>query len=625
MQIIEVKNNLVKISYNASQENLILSGFVVIKDQMQSFIAQVIHLEADYSGNFAILKLLFNFDDNGVITNYNGSIPDSKCPVEIVDSQDLLGLLPITSPIFMGELAQQKTNLNLDITMFEQKTLVCSEREEESSFLIKNFASQLASAGKKVLIFDLSGGFDSDFVQNKIKAGQNFKLPLNYETINFIYEKGLDDAKAETKALIQDIFLEVQNYIKTLGEKFIPFDTFKNVVDSQYEETNLVELVLLKNKLLKYYESGVFAQEKDEFNALKMALKGKGATLLDLSEMEPEIQREIMSYAYSLIEEANGQGETYVILNLDNSNSDKKLLKQIFTSKHAYSIPFCQYSFKYLKELKQLSKNLILFAPIQQQSDFAGYNVFLSKLNASEFVVYGQATKHLPLIVKLTEIPEALIEEPSGVAQEQVSPQMNEQDLLDEQIRRDVDAIYTAPKSEQGFEQEGEQGEASYQSDFSEDYSEDLTEEDLDFIDDLNILEQPMEYLNSEDEVVAEPEFDFNMQQEIQDENLEQVFEQESFEDTDNSDNFLDSLSEVQEEEIIPVSTAASIPVYSADIEPVAQSDEILQGDLVMHAKYGKGTVEKLISYGNKTLCSINFDNVGRRLLDPSLAEIKKI
>ena len=53
-------------------------------------------------------------------------------------------------------------------------------------------------------------------------------------------------------------------------------------------------------------------------------------------------------------------------------------------------------------------------------------------------------------------------------------------------------------------------------------------------------------------------------------------------------------------------------------------SDPIEQGDTVVHAKYGNGVVEKMIKYGTKTLYSINFDNVGRRLLDPTLTEIKK-
>ena len=79
--------------------------------------------------------------------------------------------------------------------------------------------------------------------------------------------------------------------------------------------------------------------------------------------------------------------------------------------------------------------------------------------------------------------------------------------------------------------------------------------------------------------------------------------------------------------DILPVKMASTpiVPIYSADIQSEVQPQEFEQGDSVAHAKYGKGTVEKLISYGSKTLCSINFDNVGRRLLDPTLAEIKKI
>ena len=617
MQIVEVKNNLVKVSYNTAQESLILSGFVVIKDVSQSFIAQTIHLEGDSKGNFAIVKLLFNFDDNGVITNYNGSIPDAKCPMEIVNSQDLLELLPVQNPIAMGELAQQKTLLTLDRSLFEQKLLICSERDEDNLLLTKNIVSQISNEAKKILVIDLRGDFN--FVQNKIVTGKDFKLPLNYETINFIYEKGLDDAKAETKALIQDVFLEVQNYVKTLSEKFIPFETFKNVVDEQYKETGLVELVLLKNKLLKYYESGVFAQEKDEFNAFKISLKSKDASVLDLSQMDSEIQREIISYAYTLINEISGQSnkEIYVILNLDNSNSDKKLLKQIFTTKQAYSIPICSYSYKYLKELKQLSKNLILFAPIQQQNDFASYNAFLNKLNVGEFVIYGQATRHLPLIVKLEELSKI---EPENLSDNQhesnQSAENIERDLLDEQIIKDVDEIYTAPKTEE---------QISEQSLTDTHLEEDLTEDDLDFIDDLNILENNMLDENFLEKLPPEEENHDETEEEIPPQGIIEIMENEQLEEA-----LPESLNELELklDDNLLVSKASSIPIvpiYSAEIESQTKSDEILQGDTVIHAKYGKGTVEKLISYGNKTLCSINFNNVGRRLLDPDLAEIKKV
>jgi len=654
MQIVEVKNNLVKISYDTSAQTLILSGFVVIKDSVQSFIGQIIHLEANSKGNSAVVKLLFTFDDNGVISNYNGSIPDINSVLDVVQPQELLELLPLKNQIILGELAQQNTQLKLDRAFLEQNLLVCSEKSENNEILTKNLVSQLSFGGKKVLVFDFEGNVELS--DNKIVAGKDFKLPLNHETINFIYEKGLDDAKAETKAMLQEIFLEVQDYVKTLEEKFIPFETFKTVVDGQYEETELVELVLLKNKLLKYNEAGIFAQEKGEFNSLKTALQSQLVTVFDISNIDENIQREMIAYAYSTIAELGE--EVYAFCNVDNSNSDKKLLKQIFSTKNAYSTLICSYSFKYLKELKQLSKDLVLFAPIQAQTDFAGYNTFLGKLNSDEFVVYGNSTHHLPLIVKLAEISEESFD-----VSEQLPEEPIEDSAVEEQIKRDLNTIYTVPKSDLVAEEdpfvapfvEEDMGE-TLDEDFEEDLEEDLTEDDLDLIEDLHIAEtvvneeiiedfpdveafdEDIEQVENEDVFETDAEMDEAIEEVIEEE-IEEELIQEAFEENFGpSDAILEEVfvteePKVEPEEkapaidILPVKMASTpiVPIYSADIESKNEAQLFVQGDAVSHAKYGKGTVEKLISYGSKTLCSINFDNVGRRLLDPSLAEIKKI
>lgn len=637
MQIVEVKNNLVKISYNTMGENLILSGFVVVKDLNQSFIGQVIHLEANQNGNFAVLRLLFNFDSTGVITSYNGSIPALRSVLETVATHELLDLLPVQNPLIIGDLAQQKTLLNLDFSLLEKKLLICCEKNDEAVLLTKNFAKQIAHSGQKLLVINTDSTLELD--AEKIVAGESFKLPLNYETINFIYEKGLTDAKAETKALIQEIFLEVQNYVKTLPEKFVPFESFRTVVDYQHEETGLVELVLLKNKLLKYYEEGVFAQDKDEFNALKISLRSKEPTHLDLSNVSPEIQREMISYAYSLIEQSDK--DVYVILNVHNSASDKKLLKQIFKTNNAYSTLICSYAYKYLTELKQISKNLILFTPLQQQNDFAYYNTFLNKLNPGEFVIYGEATHHLPLIVRLDEISDTLMESTLVAEPTQEHEPLQATTPLDEEIKRDVDKIYTAPKAsneaispqpnysteQEVFEEESQISQPydneempvseeiqdySQESEFNAEVQEDdLTEDDLDFIEDLHIVEDaPVEAPSFEPEIVEQKQSSY--------ENIE-IVEQPAA-------GYQEEIAEPQQEEILPVQMASTpiVPIYSADIEPQVEAQPLQQGEVVTHPKYGRGTVEKLITYGTKTLCSINFDNVGRRLLDPTLSELTK-
>src|SRR5574344_445080 len=278
MQIVEIKNNLVKISFDATLEDLILSKFLIIKESEKSFIAQIVYLEANNIGNFAIAILLFTFDNAGVVTDYNGSIFDIKqSQISIVETEEFLYLLPSKRKILLGEIAQQKTSLVLDENIFEQRLLICSEKDEDNVLLTENINAQLVSKGERVVIFDRNGNINLP----QITASKEFKLPLNFESIDFIYSHGLKDASAESKAVIQDVFLEVQNYVNTLPDKFLPFDLFKNVVDDQYNATGLVQLVLLKNKLLKYKNEEIFAQEKSEFEQLTTSLIQNKTTVVD--------------------------------------------------------------------------------------------------------------------------------------------------------------------------------------------------------------------------------------------------------------------------------------------------------------------------------------------------------
>ncbi|MCQ2789783.1 MAG: hypothetical protein MJ229_05325 [bacterium] len=679
MQILEVKNNLVKITYDVSKENLVLSSFVIIKNETQAFIAQVISLDSVQDKNTAVAKLLFNFDSDGVITNYNGSTPSMNSMVATVLAQELLELFQNENPIFMGEVAQQNINLVLDRAIFEQKLLVCAEKQGEKELLVHNFVTQLSNQNKKVVVVDLFGNLEYD--TNKVVAGVDFKLPLNYQTINFIYEKGLDDASGETKATIQEVFLEVQNYVKTLDDGYLPFEDFKNVVDSQYEELELVELLLLKNKLLKFYDKGVFAQNADEFKVLANHIENENLTVLDLSKMDNIVQREMISYLYSLIEQENE--DIYVVLNIEDDISDKKLLKQIFTNKIAKTIPICQYSYKYLKELKQISKNLILFAPIQQQTDFAGYNVFFNKLNAQEYIVYGEITHHIPLIIRLKEIPpefnvaqeEKQIEEMP--VQSQPEPQVEDvqQEVLQEEVLAEEEPVIDEPLISEEMEQVEEIEEPIIEEENNFDIDsidsvdnidnieqidnnieEPVSEEDMLYeqvsqdvdemiiapkkIDSEEVLEEP-EILNPDE--LTEDDLDFieeNIDSGFQendefsteiiadDSELLEGVDDESFADvlSQGIDETEDSVS-LQSSDILPAENASTpiVPVYPSEVEQTVQSDDVVQGDSVIHPKYGKGVVEKLISYGEKTLCSINFENVGRRLLDPNITEIKKI
>lgn len=76
----------------------------------------------------------------------------------------------------------------------------------------------------------------------------------------------------------------------------------------------------------------------------------------------------------------------------------------------------------------------------------------------------------------------------------------------------------------------------------------------------------------------------------------------------------------------MPGSPAPNLPVYNVPEEKGETTEtELAEGDTVRHKKYGIGVVKKIIGYSEKKLCSIQFEEVGRRLLDPRLAGLEKV
>ena len=765
MQVLEIKNNLVKIAYDVN-DNLALSSFVIIEDTNTPYVAQVVNVKADKLTNFAIVKLLFTFNEEGILKNYNGTIPSLKSTVSILPSKELLDIIPIENNLIMGELAQQGVTLNVDKTILDNNLLVCSDNVENTNILLKNITKQI---DEKIVIFDTDGLFDAE---NKITFGKDFKLPLNYDTINFIYENELDDVDATSRAVIQDIFIEVQEYTKNLPEGYLPFETFINVVDQQYKETQIPQLVLLKNKLIKYRDLNAFAETLKDVLSLSIAIDKSKVTIIDISEMAPVLQKEIMSYTYGVMK---GINETiYSFVKVDNANSSKRLLKTFLSRDGIYTTIICRHEYKYLPELKSAAQNLILFTPQTLQHDFAAYNTFLNKLNTDEFIIYGAHTQNIPLIVELDELEldtqndddetesEKDIEEipssnvvPMPAPVQNTAPQENvtespEPEIQEEETFKAPEVEYpdlgfdnetpssneaptvdfseeetlniTEEQPEENFTQielpetfeepeieevQQEEPEEDIQKNFDNEISQEQIEEEVfmpetdipqveinedlseqAIIEDSNISGTPAEYTSqateeqapiynilddneidyqdAEPEVLPlEPEIDYSVEdidieenyQEPQpyDEN-EAMIEQAAkdvdkliYEKLPNEDVTLDDLSDLQSDELTEddlnlIGDLASdngitpepeleyneeqppvVPIYNAeDIEPQEQQS-LEPGDRVSSPKYGEGVVEKMIKYGNKMLCSIEFPNIGRRLLDPAMTEIKKL
>ena len=673
MKLLEIKNNLVKLSY-AETENPILGRFIILGSNEKSYVAQFVNLKSDTINNYAIAKLLFTFTPDGVVDNYDGSVPNMDSELSFLAAEELLNLLPIETPVKIGNLAQQDEMLSLDISVFERNFTIFVEKDSNKKTFISNCVRQLFQMKEKSVIVDTCNLFED---YPKIVFSKDFKLPLNSKMIDYIFEYELAEVDAPTKAVIQDIFYAVQQYIDTLDFKFLPIDNFVDVVANQYKDIQMPELALLKNKLLKYRDANVFANTKEEVLAFKEKLNEKNCSIIDIKDINEPLQKEVMSFIHQALTEY--EKYIYFFAPLTDNNSDKKLLKQFINNNHVFTTILVSSSYKYAQELKQHAQNILLFTPNDMNHDFAAYNTFLNKLNSDECIAFGKLTQGIPFIVDMSDLELDLTLEDVLGDKYQFVPISDNMQLVKTDEYGNKTPVNLAPELIQDDVVQSTQEKQTLEyapmqeeiSDFSQE--ETVIDEEIPQIEESGIIDEPaielpQESVEDNNKNIVEPVSNILDDESISEEDqglteddleLDPLPEQEdlqSFDEEDLTDepldedstalteddlNFIDdnqiaqpsSMYEEQEPEItddyqespyIEEQTPV-VPVYPAEQEPSEESGDFQQGDSVTHPRYGRGVVEKIIKYGNKTLCSISFENVGRRLLDPTISELKKL
>lgn len=680
MKLLEIKNNLVKLSYGEN-EKPILGKFIVLATSEKSYVAQLVNLKSDNVNNFAIAKLLFTFTPDGVVDNYDGSIPSMSSQLSFLDSAELLDLLPIETAVKIGQLAQQNESLSLDISVFEHNFTVFAERETDKTTFISNCIRQLFQMKEKSVIVDLNNNF-ADY--SRIEFAKDFKLPLNSEMIDFIFEYELAEVDPSTKAVIQDVFYAVQQYIKTLDFEFLPIDNFVDVVANQYKETQMPELALLKNKLLKYRDSNIFANTKEEVLAFNQKLEEKNCSIVNLTDVNEALQKEVLVFVHKALESIKKY--VYFFCPLTDGNSDKKLLKRFINNNHVFTTIIVSNSYKYVKELKSCAENVVIFAPEDAQHEFAAYNTFLNKLNLGECIVFGKLTQGIPFIVEMSDLDLDLTKDDVlGDKYQFVPVQENVEMMATEDVELsktldntliptqlpEVEAVPETSQIDVAVEEQLEEQEVE------EIPQEELPEEDVSPVDEevlspegdvlveypdvpqddfedvsttpSNIVE-PVGNLLGDDLAEGDLEASEFPPQEDDDLGFDDVVDlsgEDSGEElpdlTEDDLDFIEDNSVASQEEVEDVISEPMqgesyveepyieeqtpvVPVYPAQDTPIEEDDfQFSQGDAVTHPRYGRGVIEKIIKYGNKTLCSISFENVGRRLLDPSISEFTKL
>ena len=153
----------------------------------------------------------------------------------------------------------------MDKTCFNKKLLISSDDSKSLTVILSNLEKQIENINN-VVIIDMLGNLDF----KKTIAGVDFKLPLNTESLEFMYEDCLNDATSDSKSMIKDIFQDLSEYSKTVP--FLPFNTLKTIVDDMVDKSHIFKLLVLKNKLAKFDKQGYFAGNACEAENLQSIL-----------------------------------------------------------------------------------------------------------------------------------------------------------------------------------------------------------------------------------------------------------------------------------------------------------------------------------------------------------------
>ena len=678
MQLLEIKNNLAKLSYSDT-ENPVLGRFIVLTSEAKSYVAQFVNLKSDSANCFAIAKLLFTFTPEGIVDNYDGSIPSMNSEISFLPSDELLTLLPVETPVKIGNLAQQNDMLELDVSVFERNFVAFVHKDANKTTFVSNCVRQLFQMKEKSVIIDPCNLFED---YKKIVFTKDFKLPLNSRMIDYIFEYELAEVDAPTKAIIQDIFYAVQQYIQTLDFEFLPIDNFVDVVTNQYKETQMPELALLKNKLLKYRDANVFANTQDEVLALKQKLDEKNCSIIDIKDIHDSLQKEVLSFIHSTLETYDKY--VYFFVPLNDENSDKRLLRQFINHNRVFTTIMVESSYKYANELKQHAQNMVLFAPQDLNHDFSAYNTFLNKLNLDECIVFGKLTQGIPFIVDMSDLNLDLTMEdvagdkyqfvpvnenvqlvkvdefgdktPVNFGQNEVEPEPVVQETVEVSEPEMISPVQVEEIQNQSFEvleemplpvsekveevQEPAVVQPVEEAPLIQEPTLDFAPEHIDLEETPEIMPvaevaisepeviEPVANIFEEDPIIAEEPLEIdeldNMQELSHDDFGEDITGQETL--TEDDLNFMEENQFVQPDELFgneEIVESYNQPDYSNEPTPVVPVYPVEGPE--SNLRYGRGVIEKIIKYGNKNLCAITFENVGRRLLDPSISELTKI
>jgi len=547
MKILEVREGFIKFE---SGKQISLSSFIQVNGVEKRYIAQVVQVKRSGESQIAYAKILFLYD--GALQPYDRTLPTKDSEIIEFTFDIINKSLDSTQPIVVGKFIDNDINIPMDKTCFDKKMLISSDSSHSLTTILTNLQNQFLNLSNIVLI-DMLGNLE---FSGKTIAGQDFRLPLNTESLEFMYEDCLNDATSDSKVLIKEIFQDLSEYSKTVS--FLPFKALKTIVDDMVDKSHIFKLLVLKNKLAKFDKQGYFAGNISESENLEKILNQKLA-VIDLSKLDTIFQNRYLEVICSILEKQGGA--TQIFVNASNA-INKRNLKNIITNERLSTVFVTHSKFKYINEIKTMFDNFIIEPSFVNNEIFKVYSTFLNSMPKETALIVGEGTNYIPLVspIKLFEVQqiqspvenetiekskEVCIEEITTIGDE--NTQVENIEAMENDSIEEVSAIETIDKkSEELIERISEEVEITkptFNSIFTADEQEDeievsgVTAEDLDVV--------------SEDENVNSLQVEDLEQAEFQNQEKEEHLIKESVQVEDSSINSSEDIDVISDDEIV--------------------------------------------------------------------------
>ena len=403
MKILEVRDGFVKFE---ADNSVYLSSFIQIDGIEKRYIAQVTQLKRSGENSIAYAKILFLYD--GSLQPYDKTLPSKESEIKEFTFDILNNSINAKTPVIAGETLGKGVSIIIDASSFDKKMLASIDDKQENNIIARNLVKQFNNLDKNVLIIDTLGVIDA----KKITAGVDFKLPLDTASLAFMYQDCLNDATADSKSMIIEIFKDLSDYSQTVP--FVPFGALKSIVDDMVDKSHVFKLLVLKNKLEKFDKLGYFAANKQEVDKIDSILNSKCA-IIDLSKLDTAFQNRYLAFLYEKLQQ---KPNTQVLLELSNVIS-KKNLKNILSSENIPTTFITHSRFKYLNDIKNLFDNFIISPSFTNNEIFSIYSSFLKAMPKQTYLITGEAVNYIPLVSTLKVINE-VPSQPETVEKEEI-------------------------------------------------------------------------------------------------------------------------------------------------------------------------------------------------------------